>query len=92
MAFSRDGQRSWSINLPAEVVASPLVDDKSVSFLTSDGSLYVRSRSDGAPLDQMALGVLPSKGVLELGGQVLIAAAKGTIRPVKAGPGDTSKP
>jgi len=92
MAFGRDGQRTWSINLPAEVLGSPLVEDQSVSFLTADGSLHVRARSDGAPLDQKTLGVLPLGGLLELGHQVLIAAARGTIRLVRPGPGDVRKP
>jgi outer membrane protein assembly factor BamB len=91
-AFGRDGQRTWSINLPTEVVGAPLAKDQSIAFLTADGSLHVRARADGAPLDQKTLGVLPASGLIELGDQVLIAAARGTIRPVKPEPGDASKP
>ena len=92
MAFGRDGQRTWSIKLPAEVVGPPLVDNQSVRFLTADGSLYVCARSDGSTLDRLLLGVLPSGGLLALGDQVLIAGARGTIRPLGPLPGDGSKP
>lgn len=92
IAFGRDGQRTWTINLPTEVVGIPLVKDQSITFLTADGSLHVRARADGAPLDQKPLGVLPSGGLLELGDQLLIADARGTIRLVSPGPEDSSKP
>ncbi len=59
MAFGRDGQRTWSIKLPAEVVGPPLVDDQSVRFLTADGSLYVRARSDGSTLDRSCSAYCP---------------------------------
>ena len=60
MAFGRDGQRIWSIKLEAGPVGSPLVQGQSVWFLTSDGSLHVRARSDGAELDRIVLGILPT--------------------------------
>ena len=46
MAFGRDGQRTWSINLGAEVVGSPLVHDQTVGFLTSDGIVHLRALAD----------------------------------------------
>ena len=59
---------------------------RSVWFLTRDGKLHVRARSDGAERDRMALGILPSGGLLMAGKQALVAAGRGTIRPVAAVP------
>ena len=84
MAVGRDGKRLWSINLKAAPVGSPLVQDNTVWFLTSDGNLHVRARSDGAELDRISLGILPDGGLLQAGKQVLVSAGRGTIRPVTA--------
>ncbi len=84
MAVGRDGKRLWSINLKAAAVGSPLVQDDTVWFLTSDGNLHVRSRADGAEVDRISLGILPDGGLLQAGKQVLVSAGKGTIRPVTA--------
>ena len=93
MAFGRDGQRTWSINLPAEVVGiapgrgsiGQLLDCATGRCTSAPAPTVLRSTS-------MTLGVLPSGGLLALGHQVLIAAARGTIRPVRPVPGDASKP
>ncbi len=45
-SVARDGTRQWSINLKAAPVGSPLVQDNAVWFLTSDGNLHVRARSE----------------------------------------------
>ena len=82
MAFGRDGQRMWSIKLGAEVVGEPKVIGQSLAFLTGDGVLHLRARSDGAPLDRRTLGVLPSGGLLATGREAIIAVAAGTIRPL----------
>ena len=82
MAFGRDGQRIWSIKLGAEVVGEPQVIGRSLAFLTGDGVLHLRARSDGAPLDRRALGVLPAGGPLAMGREAMIAVAPGTIRPL----------
>ena len=47
MAFSRDGQRSWSIQLESAVVGAPVVVDQLVWFLTRGGKLHVRNLADG---------------------------------------------
>jgi outer membrane protein assembly factor BamB len=83
-ALERDGKRIWSIKLKAGTVGPPLVQEKTVWFLTSDGSLHVRARSDGAEIDRIALGILPEGGLLQVGKQVLVAAGRGTVRPVAA--------
>jgi outer membrane protein assembly factor BamB len=82
MAFGRDGQRIWSIKLGAEVVGPPQVIGRSLAFLTADGLLHLRARSDGAPIDRRALGVLPAGGLLATGREAMIAVAPGTIRPL----------
>jgi hypothetical protein len=82
MAFGRDGQRTWSVKLSAEVVGVPQVVGRSILFLTADGILHARGRSDGAPLERRALGILPAGGPLAVGGEVMIAVAPGTIRPL----------
>jgi hypothetical protein len=84
LAVGRDGTRLWSINLKAATFGMPLVQDQTVWFLTADGSLHVRARSDGAELDRISLGILPEGGLLQLGNEVLVSAAKGTIRTVAA--------
>lgn len=82
MAFGRDGQRIWAIKLGAEVVGPPQVIGRSLAFLTGDGVLHLRARSDGAPLDRRALGVLPAGGPLTTGREAMIAVAPGTICPL----------
>ncbi len=52
LAFGRDGQKTWSIKLGAEVAGAPHVVGRSLVILTSDGVLHLRARSDGAPLDR----------------------------------------
>jgi hypothetical protein len=70
--------------LKAAVVGSPLIQDKTVWFLTSDGSLHIRARSDGAELDRISLGILPDSGLLQVGKKVLVSAGRGTIRTITA--------
>jgi outer membrane protein assembly factor BamB len=82
MAFGRDGQRIWSIKLSAAVVGSPQVLGQSVVFLTRDGFLHVRARSDGSLRERRELGILPAGGPLVVGHQAFVSAALGTIRPV----------
>lgn len=82
MAFSRDGQKSWTIKLGAEVAGAPLVVGRSLVILTSDGVLHLRARSDGAPLDRRPLGVLPAGGPIAAGRDAMIPVARGTIRPL----------
>jgi len=92
MVFGHDGKRTWSINLGSEVVGPPLIQDQTVWLITRDGNLHVRARSDGAGRDRIALGVLPAGGLLMVGGQALVAAARGTVRPVAARPRVASEP
>jgi outer membrane protein assembly factor BamB len=82
MAFGRDGQRVWSTKLSAEVVGPPQVLGRSILLLTADAVLHVRSRSDGAPLGQHPLGIMPAAGPIPGPRQTLIPVAAGTIRPL----------
>jgi outer membrane protein assembly factor BamB len=82
LAFGRDGQRTWSIKLGAEVVGAPAVLGRSLLFLTADGLLHVRARADGAPLESRPLGTLPAGGPLPAGNAALIPVGAGTIRPL----------
>jgi outer membrane protein assembly factor BamB len=82
MAFGRDGQKTWSIQLGAEVVGTPQLLGHSLLILTSDGVLHLRARSDGAPLDRRSLGVLPAGGPIATGREAAIAVGPGTIRPL----------
>jgi len=92
MAFGHDGKRAWSINLGSEVAGSPLIQNQTVWMLTRDGILHVRGRSDGAERGRIALGILPAGGLLTAGTHALVAAARGTLRPVGAQPKTGSKP
>jgi outer membrane protein assembly factor BamB len=92
MAFARDGHRAWSINLGAEVVGLPLVRDRSVWFLTRDGTLHERGLSDGAGRTPLALGVLPGGGILETGASPVIAAGRGTFRLLAEQPAAPKSP
>jgi outer membrane protein assembly factor BamB len=90
MAFGRDGQRLWSIKLDSAAIGRPVVVDQLIWFLTGGGKLHVRNLSDGQEREQIALGTLPSAGVVMAGKQELVPAAKGTLRPVAAVP-ETNK-
>ena len=68
MAFGRDGKRLWSINLKAGTSSARRWSRiNTVWFLTADGNLHVRARSDGAELDRISLGILPDGGLLQAG-------------------------
>jgi outer membrane protein assembly factor BamB len=82
-AFGRDGKKMWTVGLGAEVTAEPLVQGRSVWFLTRDGMLHIRSRGDGGRIDERALAILPSGGVFALADSVAVAAGGGTLRIVK---------
>jgi hypothetical protein len=82
LAFGRDGQKTWSIKLGAEVTGAPQVVGRSIVILTSDGVLHLRARSDGAPLDRRALGILPAGGPITAGRDAMIPVAPGTVRPL----------
>jgi hypothetical protein len=84
VAVGRDGARLWSINLKAAPIGSPLVQDNVVWFLTSDGNLHIRARSDGAEIDKLSLGILPDGGLLRAGKEIMVSSGRGTIRPVTA--------
>jgi hypothetical protein len=84
VAVGRDGARLWSVNLKSAPVGSPLVQNNAVWFLTSDGNLHIRARSDGAAIDRLSLGILPDGGLLQAGKDILVSAGRGTIRPVTA--------
>ena len=82
MAFSRDGQRAWSIKLDSAVIGAPVVLDQSVWFLTLGGRLHVRGLASGEQRESLALNALPGGGLLMAGRQEIVPAGKGTIRPV----------
>ncbi len=84
VAVGRDGARLWSIKLGAAPVGAPLVQDNAVWFLTSDGNLHIRARSDGAAIDKLSLGILPVGGLLQAGKQIVVPSGRGTFRPVTA--------
>jgi outer membrane protein assembly factor BamB len=90
LACGSDGKRIWSINLGSEVVGSPLLRDQSIWFLTKGGALEIRARSDGSQRDHMALGILPTAGLVGTGHRVFVADAAGTIRTFTAGPAAVS--
>jgi outer membrane protein assembly factor BamB len=81
MAFGRDGKREWSIRLDSAVVGAPAVQGESVWFLTRDGNLHVCSLASGLKRQGLALGALPSGGLLMAGKQLLFPAGRGTVRP-----------
>ena len=82
LAFGRDGQKTWSIKLGAEVVGCPALVGPSLVVLTSDGVLHVLARADGAERDRRPLGVLPAGGPIAAGPDAMIPVAPGTFRPM----------
>jgi hypothetical protein len=92
MALGRDGQRLWSIQLGAEVVGDPAVWDQSVAFLTRDGMLHRRDVSSGHERQRIALGTLPSGGLVVASDRMLVPVGHGTIRPVLAQPTGENRP
>jgi outer membrane protein assembly factor BamB len=91
IAFGRNGQRTWSIDLKAEVVGTPLVREQSIWLVTRDGKLHVCSLSDGGEQKALALGILPSGGLLKLAELTLVDAGLGTIRPLAGTPASSPK-
>jgi outer membrane protein assembly factor BamB len=92
IAFGRDGQRIWSIQLDSAVVGTPVVLDQLIWFLTRGGNLHVRDLSNGKERERLVLGALPSGGVVMAGKQELVPAGRGTIRPVAAIPENEGTP
>lgn len=92
MAFSRDGQRIWSIKLDSAVIGTPVVLDQSVWFLTRGGKLHVCSLSGGEKRESLALNALPCGGLLMAGRQEIVPAGKGIIRPVVGLPDGANHP
>jgi PQQ-like domain len=92
MAFGRDGQRIWSIQLESAVIGAPLVRDRSVWLITQQGKLHVRALSDGQARGELALSVLPSGGLIMAGKQLLVAVGQGTVRTLTANPGGEKQP
>jgi outer membrane protein assembly factor BamB len=84
MAFSRDGQRIWSIQLDSAVVGGPVIVEQLVWIVTQAGKLSVRELATGKERETLTLGTLPSGGIVMAGRQELVAAGNGTIRPVVA--------
>jgi outer membrane protein assembly factor BamB len=92
MAFGRDGQRAWSIQLDSEVIGAPVVLDQLVWFLTRAGKLHALALSNGQKCKQVELGALPTGGLLMAGKQEVVPAGKGVIRPVAALPPGENRP
>ena len=92
MAFSRDGQRIWSIKLDSAVIGHPVVVDQAVWFLTRGGKLHVCGLSSGEKRETLELNALPGGGLLMAGTQEIVPAGKGTIRPVVGLPGGENRP
>ena len=91
MAFGRDGQRIWSIQLESAVVGAPLIRDQSVWLITQRGKLHVRALSDGQTRGELALSVLPTGGLIMAGKQLLVPVGQGTVRKLTAIPGVEKK-
>ena len=92
MAFGRDGQRAWSVQLDSEVIGAPVVLDQRVWFLTRAGKLQVLALATGQKRELLELGALPSDGPKMAGKQEVIPAGKGVIRPVAARPTGENRP
>ncbi len=87
IAFARDGKKLWTISLGNEVTADPLVERETIGFVTRDGTLHIRSRTDGRRIDDKRLAILPAGGIFNFADRVAVAAGNGTIRLVKSEPG-----
>lgn len=92
MAFGRNGQRIWSIQLESAVVGSPVIRDQSVWMITQRGKLHVRAQSDGQARAEVALSVLPSGGLIMAGKKLLVPVGQGTVRALTANPGVEKRP
>jgi len=86
IAFGRDGKKLWNISLGADVVAPPLVQAQTIGFLTGDGTLHTRSRTDGSRIDDKPLSTFPAGRLWALGGRIVVATGGGTIRFVSKEP------
>ncbi len=92
MAFGRDGQRIWSIQLESAVVGAPQVRDQSVWLITQRGLLHVRALSNGQARGELALSLLPSGGLVLAAKQLLVPVGQGTLRTLTANPDAEKRP
>jgi len=82
LALAADGRKRWSIELGAGVVGDPLVVERSVWFLTSDGALHARELETGKSLSRIELHILPSDGPFPstTGDEMIIPVGRGTLQ------------
>jgi outer membrane protein assembly factor BamB len=81
LAFGGDGRRLWSIDMKdSPPIGPPAVRDNQALFLGRDGTFHRRSMSDGAAVDHLALGVLPSGGPWTVGGDLAVGSGLGAVR------------
>jgi hypothetical protein len=86
LAIGPEGQRLWSITLPAGAPSgAPVVVDDSVWFLARDGSLLRQAVADGKPLDRLELGFLPAGGLHAVGSDLVVPVGLGTVRTINPG-------
>ena len=92
LAFGRDGQKTWSIKLGAEVVGRPCVRRPSLVILTSDGVLHLVARADGRRTAIAAARQSCRPAVRSPPGRdAMIPVAPGTIPPDGPGPRSPGK-
>jgi outer membrane protein assembly factor BamB len=86
-AFGPDGQRLWSIELRDGPASGPpaLLGD-AVWFLSRTGVLQCHALADGAPRDQIDLGIVPAGDLAVVGSQLVVPTGLGTLRAFKSEP------
>ena len=93
LAFGHDGKLLWKVKL-GDVMApgAPAVKDGVVWFLTRSGGLEGRSLADGSAKGKVALGVLPTGGVIDVGTDRYVPSGRGTIRALRSDLAATAGP
>jgi outer membrane protein assembly factor BamB len=89
LAIGPEGQRLWSVTLPAGPPAGPpVVISDSVWFLGHDGTFQRLAMADGNVLDRLELEFLPAGGLSAVGTDLVVPVALGTLRTLLPGPGN----
>jgi hypothetical protein len=89
LAIGPEGQRLWSVTLPAGAPAGPpVVLSDSVWFLARDGTFQRLALADGNPLDRLELEFLPAGGLATVGTDLVVPVGLGTVRTLLTGPGN----
>ncbi|WP_220487822.1 outer membrane protein assembly factor BamB family protein [Tautonia rosea] len=85
IAFGLGGERLWTIDLEGDTLSgAPIIEGEDVWLLTLGGTLHLRSRTDGMPLNRFELTPLPASGPRPIDHSMVIPSSPGTLRLLRS--------